>query len=383
MPTTKEYITEYGNISFSDRPFSDPDAIAFCEITYMPLEKVVSERFTDEPVKFGDAAYQLFALRNFKHKNLGLMISANPSKKILNMGSLRRYNEVKIVACKEVYSKNPAVQFGAATYILPDGTLVICFRGTNDDIAGWKEDIDLFTNNGSPSYTLALEYIENAAKNFEGDIILIGHSKGGNVALYTALKCSEEIRKRIKCVYNHDGPGFRNYDIFKTGSYDEILPNYKHYIPSSSFIGVLLAHDYDYKAVKSSMHLGPFQHDLGSWQIENGEVVFVNDTDKLSKITDIWLAQLVSRASNEEYSKALDSVLTAVTEGTGQRTLTDFAKHLPSSLSGAVKAYKGLDKSTKDNFKEAFSGSVKLLGDSIKEVKNNVDVKEFTSKLFN
>lgn len=383
MPSIKEYISEFGNVSFNERAFSDADALALCEVTYMPFESIVSERFSDEPVPFKEAAERLFTARSEKHQKLGLMITAAPSKDMTAMSRLTRFNEMKIVACKGVYCKRPALQFGASTLILPDGTLVVCYRGTNDDIAGWKEDVDLFSHRGTASYTLCVEYIENVAKSFEGDIIVIGHSKGGNVGLYAALNCSEETRKRIKAVYNHDGPGFWNHDLFKTDAYSEILPGYKHYIPSSSFVGVMLAHDYDYKVVKSSKHLGPVQHDLGTWQIENGELVLVSDTDKLSKVTDVFLAKLASRATNEDYRNALDKTLTALTEGTGQKTLSDFAKHIPSSVCGMVKGWKSLDEKTKTDFKGAFSGSVEIIKESISEIKSGISPEEITKNLFN
>ncbi len=382
MPSIREYISEFGNVSFCNRPFGDADALALCEVTYMPFESIVSERFSDEPVPFKEAAERLFTARSEKHQKLGLMITAVPSKDMTAMSRLTRFNEMKIVACKGVYSKRPALQFGAATIILPDGTLVVCFRGTNDDIAGWQEDVELFTNKGTASYTLCIDYIENAAKHLEGDIIVIGHSKGGNVGLYAALNCSEETRKRIKAVYNHDGPGFWNYDLFKTEAYSEILPCYRHYIPSSSFVGVMLAHDYDYKVVRSSKHLGPVQHDLGTWQIENGELVFVSDTDKLSKITDVFLAKLTSRAADENYKNALNKTLAALAEGTGQKTLTDFAKHIPSSVCGMVKGWKSLDEKTKADFKDAFSGSVELLKETVTEIKNGMNPEEITKNLF-
>ena len=52
MPGTNEYVKQFGNISFTERPFGDADNIALCEVFYMPLERVVSESFDDEPRAF-------------------------------------------------------------------------------------------------------------------------------------------------------------------------------------------------------------------------------------------------------------------------------------------------------------------------------------------
>ena len=360
MPNSKQFIEEFGSKTFSEHPFCDADALALTEVFYMPLELVVSASFDDEPVNFSDACNKLFDLRDNKHKPLGLMITSTPSKRLMQMAATARYSELKIANVHEVYSSAPAIQYCAGTFLLPDGTVVVIYRGTDDTIAGWKEDLDIYTKKGTPSYDLALEHLEKVAELFSGDIIVSGHSKGGNIALKTACECSESTRVRIKNVYNFDGPGYSDYSIFYTSAYDEILPGYRHYVPSSSFIGMLMNHDYDYKAVKSSQLLGPMQHDLGSWQIKNGEIQLVEDVDILAKITDEWMASMLKRLGDAG-TAALDTVITAITEGTGKKTLTEVAKHSYSAVGGAAKAYKNLPSETKEEFKNDFRGTAKVL----------------------
>ena len=36
-----------------------------------------------------------------------------------------------------------------------------------------------------------------------------GHSKGGNLAVYSAVFCGEAVQNQLMRVYNNDGPGFR------------------------------------------------------------------------------------------------------------------------------------------------------------------------------
>lgn len=360
MPCSKQFVEVYGKYSFAERPFGDADALALCEVFYMPLEMVVSNSFDSKPVPFGETCHKLFALRGNKHKALGLMITATPSKRLMQMADEPRYSNMMVANVKSVLSTSPAVQFCAGCFILPDGTAVVVYRGTDDTIAGWKEDLDIYLHCGTPSYALAMEYLENVAKTFSGDIILCGHSKGGNVALKTACDCSDEIRERIKGVYNFDGPGYYDYSLFYTKAYDELLQYYRHYVPSSSFIGMLMKHDYDYKAVKSSKLLGPLQHDLHTWQIKKGELVLVDDTDIMSKIVDEWLGNMLKRLTAPG-SAALDNVLTAIAEGTGSVSLTDVSKNPHTAVEGAVKAYKELDDQTKTEFKNTYDGGSKVL----------------------
>ncbi len=56
MAGSLQYIKKFGNVSFTDMPFCDVDNVALCEIFYMPLEKVVSDSFNEEPRPFADAS---------------------------------------------------------------------------------------------------------------------------------------------------------------------------------------------------------------------------------------------------------------------------------------------------------------------------------------
>lgn len=377
---TKEFLEQFSSITFDERPFCDGDAVALCEITYIHYEDIVSPSFDDEPVSFAETSRKLMEIDEKRVRNLGLMISPNLGKRMMAMANGKRYADVKIAAFRRFYSVTPAVQFVAGTFILPDGTVVVSYQGTDDTLAGWKEDLDFFVHRTSPSYQYAIDYINEVSEKFDGEIILIGHSKGGHEALYTALKCSPAIRKRIKYLYNNDGPGFYDYSIFRTGAYDELADRYRHFVPSSSFVGMLLAHDYDYKAVKSTRHLGPLQHDLETWQIADGDLVVVPDTDILSKITDVFLAKLINRADDKSI-EALDKVIGDLFIGSGQETITGFAKNALSAVKGAKSAWDEIEPDVRDSFKNAFSGAGKLIKESIDVVKSK-DVKEEIKNAF-
>lgn len=367
MPGTMQYIRKFGNVSFCDMPFGDADNVALCEVTYMPFEKVVSESFTDEPRPFDEVCRAMFSYNGNRHRALGLMIKKGISVKMMEMSKQKRFSEMKIVACTETFKSNPAVQFAAATFILPDGNLVVSFRGTDDSLIGWKEDIDLFVRNTIPSHALAVEYIENVAKHFEGGITIIGHSKGGNVSLFAALNCSEETRSRIKAVYNNDGPGFYDNSPYRTKQYQDLLPRYNHFIPSSSFVGVLLAFDKDYTVVKSNRILGPTQHDLGTWQIADSDLKTLPHPSKLAKINEICLSGILYRINSDQKNN-FERIATAIIEGSGQRDLIGVSKHIPSVVKNTVETWKNLDEDSKKELKDTFSGSSNIIKDTVKLV---------------
>ena len=250
MKPLMEYIRDYGGMTFAERPFCDMDNIALCEAFYMNIERAAPNHFEDEPMPFDEMARKMFELNGNKNVPMGLILDKSVSEVVMAMGKTKRFSEVKVTACHAVYSVDPPIQFDAGTFILPDGTKVITYRGTDDTLVGWYEDTMIMTQKKMPSNDLAAEYLTEADQKFkDGGFIVTGHSKGGNLALYAALNCSQSARDRIVTLYNNDGPGFADYDYLESKEYKELLPRYKHFMPSNGFFGLMLAYDNDFETI--------------------------------------------------------------------------------------------------------------------------------------
>ena len=78
---------------------------------------------------------------------------------------------------------------------------------------GWKEDFNMSYLESIPAQDSAVRYLEEQiAKerhvSFQGRrVILGGHSKGGNLAVYAAVCADPETADEIRSA-NFDGPGF-------------------------------------------------------------------------------------------------------------------------------------------------------------------------------
>lgn len=360
MANVMDYIKKYGDISFCDMPFGEADNVALCGMYYMPFDKVVSDSFEDEPVDYKTASDEIFELRGRKHTPVGLVLLKNISEQMVLMSKYKRFQEMKVVAAVRVYEKAPAVQFEAATFLLPDGKIVVLFKGTDDTLTGWKEDFDILTKKGIPSNRLSIEYLEKAAKNFDGNIIVCGHSKGGFIAQYAALYSSKEVRDRIEVVYNDDGPGFWDYSYLESETYAEMLPKYRHFVPQSSFIGMMLAHDNDYEIIKSNQILGPLQHDLNSWQFSGKKLVRAEELTDMGKMNDGVLRDLIG-GLDDESEKVLDTVLDKVLSGVNQNGLLDVKKNFVPALKGGVEAWRSLDRDTQKKFLKIFSDTPEIV----------------------
>lgn len=368
MATSKDFIKKYGDKTFSELPFTDVDNLLLCEIFYMPFEKVLYKGFNDKPVLFPDACKKVFAYNGYKHISPGFLMNNYISQKMMALAETVRYKDVKVYACESVFGTEPAVQFAAMTFILPDNTKVVVYRGTDDTWVGWKEDIDIYTKKGIPSHKLCVDYLERVAKDFpDGDIIICGHSKGGHVALHSALYCDESVRNRIERVYNNDGPGFYSYNYIESKPYNEIINKYRHFVPDCSFVGMLLVHDDDYIPVKSTRHFGMLQHDLATWKIKGTQLLTRDDLTFVARVTDLVLKKMLYNM-DEKKTNNFEAVLSAVIAGMGQVNITNFSKNLISSLKGAIDTWSSIDEPAKELFRTTFVGIFTVIEECTKLV---------------
>lgn len=368
MATSKDFIKKYGDKTFSELPFTDVDNLLLCEIFYMPFEKVLYKGFNDKPILFSDACKKVFAYNGYKHISPGFLMNNYISQKMMALAETVRYKDVKVYACESVFGTEPAVQFAAMTFILPDDTKVVVYRGTDDTWVGWKEDLDIYTKKGIPSHKLCVDYLERVAKDFpDGDIIICGHSKGGHVALHSALYCDESVRNRIDRVYNNDGPGFYSYNYIESKPYNEIINKYRHFVPDCSFVGMLLVHDDDYIPVKSTRLFGMLQHDLATWKIKGTQLLTRDDLTFVARVTDLVLKKILYNMDDEKTNN-FEAVLSAVIAGMGQVNITNFSKNLISSLKGAIDAWSSIDEPAKELFRTTFVGIFTVIEECTKLV---------------
>ncbi|MBR5423054.1 MAG: DUF2974 domain-containing protein [Clostridia bacterium] len=365
MANSSDYLRNYGGVSFTELPFNAVDSFALCQSFYLPVEKVYKNLNKDD-VTLRELYMKSFELRGSRHKAVGVILSRQISIRAVELARSARFGSAKVTDFSEVFATQPAIQFCAMTLALDDGTTAIVFRGTDDSIIGWKEDVDLLVKKSMPSHQLALDYLEKAAANSTGDIVLCGHSKGGNLALWAALQSKDSTRARIKGLYNLEGPGFYNYHLYHTPAYKELLDRYYHIIPHGAFIGVMLAHDDDYEVVKSSFPSGPFQHDLTSWMVEEDHPVYMPGLNLVGRFNDLLMKKVMDLIPVEHYG-SIEKVADAIVKGAGQLYLTGFTKNLRSSIKGAVDAWNSTDAEMKNEIMESFKGLGAAVPGALKE----------------
>ena len=364
MANGSDYLRNYGGVSFEEMPFCAADSFVLCQSFYLPVENVY-KNLDAKDLTLRELYMKSFELRGGKHKPVGVVLSRQVSVRAVEVARSTRFGNAKVVDFTSVFTTTPAVQFAAMALELSDGACAIVYRGTDDSIIGWKEDVDILVKRGMPSHKLALEYLERMAAHYD-KIVICGHSKGGNLGLWAVLKCEESTRAKVTALYNLEGPGFYNYHLYSTPAYRVFLNRYYHIIPQGAFVGVMLAHDDDYLVIKNSAPSGPIQHDLTYWMIEDNHPIYLQKLNFVGRFNDLFMKKIVELIPTEYYG-AIEKAADTLVKGMGQLYLTGFVQHLSTSLKGTVNAWKGMDAETKAEVKESFRGVGGVVPSALKE----------------
>ena len=366
MANSSDYLKNYGGVPFTQMPFGAVDSFALCQSFYLPVETVY-KNLDKEDLTLRELYMKAFELRGSRHKAVGVVLSRQVSVRAVELARSERFGPAKVVDLTDVFTTTPAVQFAAMTLELSDGTAVIVYRGTDDSIIGWKEDVDILVKRGMPSHQLAQDYLERIAQKYD-KIVLCGHSKGGNLGLWAVLKCAPETRAKVTALYNLEGPGFFNYHLYSTPAYKEFLDRYYHIIPHGAFIGVMLAHDDDYMVVRAAAPSGPIQHDLTYWMVQGDHPYYADRLNMVGRFNDLVMKKIVEMIPTEYYG-SIEKAADILVKGMGQLYLTGFVQHMYSSLKGTVDAWRGLDDEMKSDLKESFRSISTVVPDAIRETR--------------
>lgn len=273
-----------------------------------------------------------------------------------------RFAGVRLGAVVEHVNRGEQTQFAAATFQLPDGrsrrnptrkgTLVISFRGTDDSFIGWKEDFNMSFQYPVPAQRAASAYLDTVARLWAGPIILTGHSKGGNLAVYAAMNADAKVQRRIQHVYSLDGPGFPQ-EIVTSPAYRAIQPKVTKIVPSSSIVGMIFETPEPCRVVASDSD-GIMQHSSHTWLVNGDQFVTEPDLSSSSQLFNERLNQWVVSLTPEQRERAVDALF-RVLHANGATRLSDLMGNLPAAIPSMLGAYVGLTPEDRRHLTEALA----------------------------
>ena len=236
------YLQNY-YFTMEEKPFNVVDSLILCQFSYIKLNCLVGN--TQNPTNnltFRELLQVEYFATMFKNipaatltKELLFALSASP--RFRNV--IIKYHVDKInFACE--------TQFSATTYILNEKYAYIAYRGTDYSITGWNEDFNMSFIYPVPAQKEGLHYLNEVSSLINHKLIVGGHSKGGNIAVYSTMNCNNNIQSRIKSIYSHDGPGF-TFNNIDTTKFKIIEGKLIKTLPQGSLFGMLLESPEKYK----------------------------------------------------------------------------------------------------------------------------------------
>ena len=353
-----DYLDWRGDIPLRVIPFNEADELVLCRLAYLPFEKVLDGTFRQlTAVPLREAVHRVRERCGEKGDGRTLL-DPRDAQLLEKLENSPRFAAIRLTGYVNRLDKQQEKQFSAVTALLPDRTVLIVFRGTDNTMVGWKEDFNMSFAEAVPAQLDAVGYLEAAAAKFRrAKLRVCGHSKGGNLAVYAAAFCRQPVQERILCVRNNDGPGFLDA-VLQTEGYRNIVARTHTYLPQSSVFGMLLDHAESYSVVLSEGNLIT-QHDLYGWQLTRSGPVPVKQLSDRSVFLDAALKDWLSSMDVQQREQVVDSIFD-ILQDAGIEELEELLSGKKNRV--LLKTVLRVD----ENTRKVLISALRILGDSLR-----------------
>lgn len=321
MFTIYDYLDYYKNCSFEEVGFNQMDAMLFACLVYLPIKSFSENKSYKDFVSYAYTFYKDDYSGVMKPSSFALLNKIKTSK---------RYENIIISNFKNV--RNNDTQFGAMSVRFNDN-LLIAFKGSDSSLISWIENLRL--NYQYPTYTQSkgIKYAKNNILDSDKNVYLVGHSKGGNLAMCAGMEIPSGLRDKVKVIYNFDGPGFLKKEYDK--KFNLIKEKVVNIVPSGSVVGMCLYNDI-FKSVKSK-DLAFGEHYPVGWGVF-GEFFVKTSLSRVSK----QIHEMTTTNLDAVDKKQLGETIEELCKGLGVDYDSDF--HLSmSEIWEIIRNMKGID----------------------------------------
>ncbi len=355
-----DYLTWRGDLTLDQSPFDPVDGMILARFSYVPFEyfaKPLPEGFV--PIKsLAEPALADEALRTEQRWRL------RDEELLPALARSRRFGDLEMGMQESVLDDVIQTQFSAITVRLGPDLTAIVFRGTDNTVVGWKEDLDMSYRCPIPGQKSAVEYLQRMAAKVPGRLILCGHSKGGNLALYAGAFCGAGVQARIDAVYNYDGPGFFD-DVLQTDGYKAIVTRIHTFVPQFSVVGMLLDHPEGHTVVHST-ESGLGQHDVYSWEVLGPGFVCLETVTGGSEFLAGTVREWTRDMTPEQFEQFVDVIYTLLTD-TNFRTMHEMKENWFDTAKSFVRSVSDMDETTRGAALEAIKTLARSAGKEARE----------------
>lgn len=365
MGTIIDYIKEYGDYTFFEKPISEVDSLILSQLSYLKFDGMVPD--ISKKAEAVDIQYllqhkdydMLYADERYREDNTALFLAMAHSKRFGKLKLNHYVNQIEL---------EKETQFSAVTFQLEDGTFYVAYRGTDETIVGWKEDLNLAFSEPVPGQIMSVDYLNWTAGEITEPFYVGGHSKGGNLAVYAAMNCRKEIQDKIITVFNHDGPGFRP-EVKKRCGFSHIESRIRRTIPHSSLVGMILYSEGSYRVVESKS-VGLAQHNPYTWLVDDDDFQIVKQVYSGRMFMDTTLNDWILSLNQEQMHIFVDTLYDVVLASEADN-LIDFAANWKKSIQGIMAAAKNVDAKTAKVMNDIMKALFEMISQHAKEELQN------------
>ena len=312
------YLKKNGNKSFDELPFNEVDSLILSQIGYLNLDLFINHPHDEVFLK------DVINKENAKKLSLATMTRKDNIKFCKVFPLTTRYDVVYYKHLISEINYDECEQFFGVTFFLKDFNY-ISYRGTDLTLAGWVENANMAYLETVPAQNAALDYLNKIYNLYDKPIIVGGHSKGGNLALYAAMNAKFEIQDRIIDVYDFDGPGFRDKEVFKKEGFLRIKDKL-HVMSSTMSVVAMLLYNVDNIEFLKTSGFTVLQHNPFNWHVRDYSLIRVKRNSITSRYLEKSLSYFFRRVNNDD-RKRFVGILAFLIKDNPESSLLDIKRH--------------------------------------------------------
>ena len=188
MASINDYLQWRGDIPITKNfPFNEIDSMILARFSYLRFDKIKIKK--EETIESISKKMKILDNDEFHF---------NGDKELITyLGESNRFKSMLVTDFVKNNDKAAEKQFGAVTVHISNKEMYVSFIGTDSTIYGWKEDFNMAFMDSVPCQFAGKKYLEDVAEKYpEKSIRIGGHSKGGNVALFSGMTVRKKNPKQ-------------------------------------------------------------------------------------------------------------------------------------------------------------------------------------------
>lgn len=377
-----DYIKWRSDLNFNVEKINEVDMAIFSQLIMIPYKKYIDMPLykTEDAITIETLGKLMKPHRKEVINTIGLVVPSQIASLLDQIRKTKRYKDIKLTNYVSDISTQREIQFTAYTLEFDEHTIVV-FSGTDDTIVGWKENINMIYDYPTPAQIEAVKYLEYIAQN-KKHVEVVGHSKGGNLAMYSYIYSNNETQNKVTKVYCFDGQGFSD-ELTE----EQILKCNKitTYCGDTAIVGYLFNH-YEKHSLVVCDSQGLYQHDLFSWSVN------IDHFEKTTKRSEdsIYIEKKIKNmlenmdfTVRERFSSAVYNILACTNADTLLELNAKKFKLIKSYLGSNKEERQVLDKTLRELFldKIVFKNIFQMFKDfNVKEKEKNKLIKDIDRK---